>query len=135
MYYPKPKLSPIDIFARVALALVIVSVFIFGCISMFSSNGSKTAQRQSGPAYTAEDTLIALKRVMHETVELYLKENLNDAKSYESVSWGDPVKSLGGSYMIRHRYRAKNGFGAYVISNQFFIVGASGNVESVYESD
>lgn len=66
-------------------------------------------------------------------VEKYLKKNLKDPKSYEGIEWSKVVKTKTGGYMVRHKYRAKNSFGGYVISNQVFILDADGHVIQVMD--
>mgnify|MGYP001382673009 CR=1 FL=1 len=61
-------------------------------------------------------------------VERYLKSNLKDPDSYQSIEWSAVSKSSGGGFMVRHKYRAKNSFGGYVIENQVFTLDAQGNV-------
>lgn len=67
-------------------------------------------------------------------VEQFLKDNLNDPDSYEGISWSE-VQILSESqeykYYVRHKYRAKNSFGGYVIENQIFYLDANGNVVDV----
>lgn len=52
-------------------------------------------------------------------VKLYLKKNLKDPDSYEAIEWSKVQKTNEG-YMVRHKYRAKNSFGGYVIENKVF---------------
>ncbi len=65
-------------------------------------------------------------------VEKYLKQNLEDPKSYESIEWSPVVKldadDLQHKFIVRHKYRAKNSFGGYVISNQMFYLDKHGYV-------
>lgn len=63
-------------------------------------------------------------------VETFLKKNLNDPKSYESIEWSalNETKNSWYKYWVRHKYRAKNGFGGYVIENQIFYLDEDGNV-------
>ena len=63
-------------------------------------------------------------------VEAYLKSNLKDARSYESVEWSNVTPTDNG-YMVRHKYRAKNSFGAYEIMNQVFYLNGNGDVIGV----
>ena len=60
-------------------------------------------------------------------VEEYLKENLNDPSSYQAIDWS-PVQKTGGGYAVRHKYRAKNAYGALVIANQIFFMDGTGKV-------
>lgn len=64
-------------------------------------------------------------------VKEYLKYNyLRDPDSYESIEWSE-VKRKDDGYYVRHKYRAKNGFGGYVVANQLFHLDFSGNVVDI----
>ena len=63
-------------------------------------------------------------------VKKYLRSNLKDPDSYESIEWGNVVKTDNG-YMVRHKYRAKNSFGGYMVDNNVFYLDFQGNVVSV----
>ena len=63
-------------------------------------------------------------------VKSYLKSNLKDPKSYEGIEWSKVSKTSDG-YMVRHKYRAKNSFGGYVVENQVFYLNNKGNVTKV----
>lgn len=64
-------------------------------------------------------------------VEDYLKYTyLRDPDSYESIEWSE-VKRKDDGYYVRHKYRAKNGFGGYVVTNQLFHLDFNGNVVDV----
>lgn len=65
-------------------------------------------------------------------VVTYLKENLKDPRSYESISWSK-VMHKDGYYIVRHKYRAKNGFGGYVIENKLFYIDLYGKVYKIQE--
>lgn len=60
----------------------------------------------------------------------YLKNNLKDPNSYESIEWGNVTETDNG-YIVRHKYRAKNSFGGYVIEHQIFHIDWQGNITSV----
>lgn len=60
----------------------------------------------------------------------YLKNNLKDPDSYESIEWGNVTETDNG-YIVRHKYRAKNSFGGYVIEHQIFHIDWQGNITSV----
>lgn len=60
-------------------------------------------------------------------VEEYLKQNLKDPDSYESIEWGN-VTSNDQGYFVKHKYRAKNSFGGYVIETQVFQIDMQGNI-------
>lgn len=63
-------------------------------------------------------------------VEDYLESTLRDPDSYESIEWSE-VKTKSDGYYVRHKYRAKNGFGGYVVANQLFHLDFNGNVVGV----
>ena len=63
-------------------------------------------------------------------VEDYLEQTLRDPDSYESIEWSE-VKQKEDGFYVRHKYRAKNGFGGYVVTNQLFHLDFSGNVVDV----
>ncbi len=66
-------------------------------------------------------------------VENYLKRGyLKDPRSYESIDWGNVIKN-GNGYIVRHKYRAKNSFGGYVINNQIFYLNSNGEVYKVQD--
>lgn len=61
----------------------------------------------------------------------YLKLNyLKDPDNYDSMEWSDIiiVDRTDYRYMIRHKYRARNSFGGYVIENKLFYLDKEGNV-------
>ena len=63
-------------------------------------------------------------------VNAYLKENLKDYESLKVVDCS-PVAAAGNDgWMQRVKYRAKNGFGGYNLSNQIFVI-KQGQVVSV----
>lgn len=61
-------------------------------------------------------------------VEKYLDKTLKDPDSYESIEWGKVVYVNDDEYRVRHRYRARNSFGGYVIEDKFFVLDGKGNV-------
>ncbi len=68
-------------------------------------------------------------------VESYLKQQyLKDPDSYESISWSK-VQTIDDSpnykYMVRNKFRAKNGFGGYNVENKVFYLDKEGNVVDV----
>ena len=65
-------------------------------------------------------------------IESFLEKNLNDPDSYESIEWSEVIKNDKG-YVVRHKYRAKNGFGALIIQNQIFYLDFDGNILDVKE--
>lgn len=63
-------------------------------------------------------------------VEEYLERTLRDPDSYESIEWSE-VKQKDDGFYVRHKYRAKNSFGGYVVANQLFHLDFSGNIVDV----
>ncbi len=68
-------------------------------------------------------------------VKHYLKKHyLKDPRSYESIEWS-PVhpNEINGNvgYWVRHKFRAKNSFGGYVVENKIFHLDREGNVIGV----
>ncbi len=59
-------------------------------------------------------------------VERYIKRSMNDADSYESVSWDLPVKNESGTWRVRHTFRGRNMLGGKVIDTKTFIVSKDG---------
>lgn len=67
-------------------------------------------------------------------VRPYLRQNLNDWDSYESMGYSEPLDLGNGAYSVRHRYRAKNGFGATVINDQMFYYSADAGITRVEDN-
>ncbi len=65
-----------------------------------------------------------------EQVVDYLKENLKDPRSYESISWSK-VMHKNGYYMVRHKYRAKNSFGGFAVENKIFYINLYGEIYKI----
>lgn len=65
-------------------------------------------------------------------VEDYLSNNLKDPDSYESIEWFKVVEKSDG-YYVKHKYRAKNSFGGYVINCQLFHLNRRGQVVEVID--
>lgn len=65
-------------------------------------------------------------------VEKYLDGTLNDKDSYESVEWGQVVKTDAG-FAVRHKFRATNRFGAKVLQTYVFTLDATGSVTGASE--
>jgi hypothetical protein len=63
-------------------------------------------------------------------VERYVKRQLlRDPDSYQSVEWSK-VQRQGEGYIVRHTFRAKNGFGGYDVATYGFVLDSAGNVVS-----
>lgn len=63
-------------------------------------------------------------------VEQYLKRQMRDPDSFEAIKWTSPIKGCG-TYTVGVRYRAKNGFGGYVVEEAVATLAADGQVLSV----
>lgn len=63
-------------------------------------------------------------------VKKYLKKTLKDPDSYESIEWST-VSEKNDLYQVRHKYRAKNSFGGYIIEECVFTLDREGNVVDV----
>ena len=57
----------------------------------------------------------------------YIKSSLKDPSSYESIEWS-PVQKTTDGYMVRHKFRAKNSFGGYVIEEYVITLNERGEV-------
>ncbi|WP_321528305.1 hypothetical protein [Sedimenticola selenatireducens] len=66
-------------------------------------------------------------------IERYLEHTLKDPDSYEGIEWSQVVtKLIDGQrrYAVRHKYRAKNSFGGYVVEQVYFVMDGAGTVLS-----
>jgi hypothetical protein len=116
------------------LLLICFGVVVFMAIISPSSSSSSSPSPASKPSAPVAPP--APREVVENSawdasvrqVERYLKQNLKDPDSYQSIEWSKVVKTDGGGFMVRHKYRAKNGFGGYTIEEQVFILDAQGNV-------
>jgi len=61
-------------------------------------------------------------------VKQWLKDNLKDPDSFVAIEWSPVQKTADGGYLVRCKYRAKNSFGGYDVSNQIFYMDSEGNV-------
>lgn len=67
-------------------------------------------------------------------VENFIKGNIKDPDSYQSIKWNKLIKSPEG-YEIGHKFRAKNGFGGYDIAYWGFTLDTNGTVIQVIDLD
>lgn len=65
-------------------------------------------------------------------VVTYLRENLKDPRSYESISWSK-VMHKDNYYLVRHKYRAKNSLGSYGVENKLFYIDLYGDIYKIEE--
>ncbi len=93
---------------------------------LFVSLSEPDAQPETPPVFNSEwDGSVS-------QVEHYLKKNLNDPDSYESVHWGEvQFDTTINLYWVLHKYRAKNVLGGYVMEEQTFLIDSLGSVVEV----
>ncbi len=88
-------------------------------------------EEQADPLTEAKNKKVEFVRA---SVCKYLKSNLKDPKSYDDIEWSQIVDKNDGKYIVRHKYRAKNSFGGYVIENKVFIIdSSSGEIKQVVD--
>jgi hypothetical protein len=70
----------------------------------------------------------------------YLKMNLKDPDSYDAIEWSPVIiyesETMSGikyKYRVRHKYRAKNSFGGYIVENKLFYLDANGVIVDVMD--
>ena len=109
---------------------IVCALFLLGLLTVFVFTKCDAAVRDTerkealrGPVYNSDwDGSVW-------QVDAYLKKHLKDPSSYESISWGQVVKNPNGGFLVRHKYRAKNSFGGYMIADDVFWLDKSGNVQ------
>ena len=112
-------------------AWILLIIVAFVCYAVFITPDNKKNSGPKNAVYNNElDASVS-------QVESYLKDNLNDPDSYSSVSWSEvfklnDTKEVGfACYQVRHKYRAKNAFGAYVIEEKMFKLDYQGKIVDV----
>ena len=96
------------------LLIIVAVIFVLWTIGRVSSNQNNTTTNSKVENNYLDASV--------SQVEKYLKnEYLNDPSSYKSVEWSQVNEMTGDNgeykYWVRHKYRAKNSYGAYVIEN------------------
>lgn len=61
-------------------------------------------------------------------VKEFIEKNLPDKKSFEAIEWSKVLSTGQDECVVRLKFRAKNGFGGYVIENKLFSFDRSGRV-------
>jgi hypothetical protein len=89
----------------------------------------------SGASTYSKATLSS--KVVARKIYSYLMENLHDPSSLQLINGSDLVKTSNRDvpYLIRFKFRSKNGFGAYVVGNKFFFLDKDGDVVAVRDVD
>ena len=103
--------------ASIITIIILAILFIIGSIPAFQDDDYNASQQVSNSAYDGSV----------QSVRSYLKKTLKDPDSYQSIEWSS-VQKEGDGYFVRHKYRAKNSFGGYVIENKIFYLDSYGNV-------
>lgn len=111
---------------RLLLSAVVIGTFLLSATGSGDDNSSNTNEAKEVVYNSSWDGSV-------KQVKDYLKKNLKDPDSYESIEWSDVVKQSDGTFRVRHKYRAKNSFGGYVIENQLFVLDNNGNVIDIKE--
>lgn len=60
------------------------------------------------------------------SIKRYIKTNIADPGSYESVEWDKASRNKDGSYTVLHTFSAKNGYGGRVRRSMSFVVSSDG---------
>ena len=101
--------------------LVVLFLWFIGSILDDNSNSNSNSKVRNS------ELDASVYQVKHYLKNYYLK----DPRSYESIEWSKVNEVSGNSYYkywVRHKYRAKNSFGGYVIENKIFYLDEQGNV-------
>lgn len=107
------------------LSALIMGVFLISATATGEDDSTSSSVNHSKVYNSSWDASVR-------QVEEYLKSSLRDPDSYEGIEWSE-VKETSTGYVVRHKYRAKNGFGGYVVSNQLFYMDSDGNVVNVQD--
>jgi len=120
---PKPKSQPTTSSGCAIVFLLIIGFVVYSVFFTKKGPGANEIVHNSeldASVYQVED---------------YLKKNyLNDPDSYQEISWStvfklNESKEAGvPKYQVRHKFRAKNGFGGYVVEEKVFRLDYLGNV-------
>lgn len=108
--------------------IVIIIALIFGLNVIMNADDRKSNTEKSEIVSNSEYDASVYQ------VENYLKtEYLRDPDSYQSIEWSKVQKDKSKpnyKYYVRHKFRAKNGFGGYVVEEKIFYLDQFGNVVS-----
>lgn len=117
--------------AKINLALLSILAIIILCIGIATCNSKHEQENVPKEVVYNDEWDSSVKQVKD-----FLKSNLNDPDSYDAMEWS-PVTQHPETkeFIVRHKYRSKNGFGATQIYNQMFIMDSTGVVTSVQDCD
>lgn len=110
---------------RRAIRFVQISMVCIFLIALIADLKRPPAQKESSEAVWNSEYDASVYQV-----ERYLKNTLNDPDSYQGIEWSKVIKRSDGTFWVRHKYRAKNAFGGYVVKNSVFILSPQGQVTS-----
>jgi hypothetical protein len=125
----------------------IASIFglaLFVILALGSTESSSTDSASTGYGTPGGESPSTPREVVYNSawdgsvrqVKDYLKDQvLKDPDSYQSIEWSTVVKTSDGSFAVRHKFRAKNSFGGYVIENYIFTLDPQGNVTGAVDMD
>lgn len=119
------KKARLNLTILAVIGLIVVSVLV--AAGAFSDS-PEPQEKKEPVAVVHNDVLDASVR----QVKQFLKKNLDDPESYDGVEWS-PVSQNPHTkwFIVRHKYRAKNQYGATQIYNQIFTLDSLGTVISI----
>jgi hypothetical protein len=86
------------------------------------------SQPTQTPEQRRADSLQAIVNNAKVSIGRYMLQNLDDPRSYEPVAYGEVVNFGMYQNALKHQYRAKNRFGALVLSETTFVIDPTGEV-------
>lgn len=105
----------------IILFVVIFLIFCFtqsgGCSNNFGSENNQT-KIENNP----------LDNSVYQVEHFLKKEYLKDPDSYESINWSKVIELNENKFMVRHKFRARNGYGGYSIEEKIFYLDGQGNI-------
>lgn len=123
---PPKKAANASVAGPVALILCTLAFLLL----VFSSGSDKPNPAAATPAAPPAAVVNSGWDGSVRQVERYVKRQLlRDPDSYQSVEWSK-VQRQGEGYIVRHTFRAKNGFGGYEVATYGFVLDSLGNVVS-----
>ena len=111
--------------------ILVISAVIAVYASFFSGSSNDSSKHDEAVFNSEWDSSVS------QVVDYLKNVYLNDPDSYKSISWSAVVKlndtkETGfACYQVRHRYRAKNGFGGYATEEKVFKLDYQGNIVEV----
>lgn len=107
----------------------IVVLLSFGCYYSTLTPAEKAKMDADAAERDSVESVNHAYYMAQANIEAYLKKTLNNPKSYEPVEFSAMVKNpYADDYVMSHKFRATNGFGALMLTEYMFEVDKSGNV-------